>query len=67
MLNPNINKRVDVILNTDATKNKAIYVQYKGANLPVYLNDKQVIKAGKRRLYLKYSIMLDRYYLSDRG
>jgi len=68
MINPNISKRVDVVVLKDLLKSD-LYAKavYNGILLEVSLRDKEVLKAGKRRLYLKYSILCNQYYLSDRG
>lgn len=70
MINPNICKLVTVTVNEDITpKNdfKHTNATYQGVNMIVHLRDRELIKAGRRRLYLKYSMTSDQYYLSDRA
>ena len=67
MLNPNINKLVTVqVLKTAHKSESKILAVYRGYELPVYLHKRLTIHAGSRRLWLRYSILLDRYYLTDR-
>jgi len=62
MINPNISRFVVCQVSSDLQT--AIY---KGLVLSVCLRGIRNIKPGSRRLYLKYSIVNERYYLSDRG
>ena len=63
MLNPNICKMIYVNVYTDRLSFKAIY---KGMVLDIHESvRKPRVAAGKRRLYLKFSIMSDRYYLTN--
>lgn len=63
MINPNICKAVycEVLL-----VNGRKVVKYKDSILELSLSAENV-KLGNRRLYLKYSICNDRYYLCNRG
>jgi len=69
MINPNICKRVNVEIVGEPVislyGNTYQYGIYKGFKLDVYSDT--IIKPGKRRLYLKYSIINDRYYLTKRS
>ena len=63
MINPNICKFVvcEVANNLETAR-------YRGLDLPLSLyNNQRKIKPGKRRLYLKYSILSERYYLTNKG
>ena len=67
MLNPNINKLVTVqVLKTAHKSESKILAGYRGYELPVYLHKRLTLYAGNRRLWLRYSIMMDQYYLTDR-
>jgi hypothetical protein len=67
MLNPNINKLVTVqILKTIHKRESKISAVYRGYELPVYLHKRLTIHAGNRRLWLRYSVLMDQYYLTDR-
>lgn len=70
MINPNICKYITVSVPSDLIQGKTDFKDnnafYKGVGLKVMLRDKQTLKAGNRKLYLKYSIMSDCYWLSDR-
>lgn len=63
MLNPNICKLVTV----DVLADNAGIAVYRGHTLDIHLRNKTSIKPGRRRLWLKYSIMRDTYYLTDRA
>ena len=70
MINPTISKYVIVDVPEDITSKNEYQEDnavYRGQGLRVMLRDKELIKAGRRRLYLKYTITGDRYYLSDRA
>ena len=70
MLNPNICKYVIVNVKESRTwpsGSKEYIGEYKGYRLDVNLRRKKTLKPGNRRLYLKYSIFRNRYYLSDVG
>lgn len=62
MINPNINKLVLVEVQLD--QQTALYRGYS-----IEINDYRVPapKPGHRRMYLRYSIMSDRYYLVAMG
>lgn len=62
MINPNISKFVTVLVADDLET-----AQYKGRKLRLSLRGDRVVTPGKRRLYLKYSITFDDFYLSDRA
>jgi hypothetical protein len=67
MLNPNICKRVMVdVSKAIVSKYGSIsqFAEYKGYLIEI--SEYTEIEPGKRRLYLKYSIMNDRYYLTKR-
>jgi len=67
VLNPNICKRVLVdIVNSVGPADNNVTALYKGTTLPVHLR-RRSLKPGRRALYLKYSIVNDRYYLTDRA
>jgi hypothetical protein len=68
MINPNIYKYVLVKVEKDIAKNDLYATaEYRGYKIDVVLRDKDTLKAGTRRLYLKYSICNDRYWLTDRA
>jgi hypothetical protein len=62
MINPNLVKLVTVLVADDLKS-----AQYKGQTFRLVLFGERVIQPGKRRLYLRYSIAFDEYYVSDRG
>lgn len=62
MINPNICKRVNVYVSETITPQDDKKIK----GLPVILWNR-TLKPGKRRLYLKFSILNDGYYLSDRN
>lgn len=67
MINPNICKRVTVdIKETTTPKDLWTTAKYKGTSIEIHLW-KRTLQPGKRRLYLKYSICNNGYYLTDRG
>lgn len=59
MINPNICRFVTVDL---ISEDRAVY---RGVELPVYFHSKPKTP-GRRRLYLKFSMVNDWYYLTDR-
>jgi hypothetical protein len=59
MINPNINKFVTVVIESDDAKTAI----YQGVELKVHNWTSKAIKAGVRRLRLKFSICSDSYYL----
>lgn len=68
MLNPNICKRVTVSVNkAEISKYGSIsqFAEYQGQLIEI--SEYTEIEPGKRRLYLKYSIISDRYYLTKKG
>lgn len=70
MINPNICKRLlvevgDPVISAFGSHVVSQQAVYKGRTLEIHARD--AIKPGRRYLYLKYSIMLDQYYLSKRG
>lgn len=68
MINPNISKYVIVNVTEaiDRFNKKVLVGFYQNVKLDIYQGTDRVIKPGRRKLYLKYSIMTDKYYLSDR-
>ena len=63
MLNPNICKMIYVNVYTDGRSFKAIY---KDMVLDIHESGRLPrVETGKRRLYLKFSIMSDSYYLAN--
>ena len=66
MINPNICKyvTVDVVEELNKFNQPEVFGYYNGHKLNIvtrsYLTK---VKPGRRRLYLKYSMMSDRYYL----
>lgn len=67
MINPNICKLVTVEVNkAEISKygNISQFASYKDHLIEI--SEYTEIKPGKRRLYLKYSIIRDRYYLTKR-
>lgn len=70
MINPNISKRIIAQVNEDITLDnqyRESNATYRGHSMKVMLRDKALIEAGNRRLYLKFSIVSDSFYLSDRA
>jgi hypothetical protein len=70
MINPNICKRVTVEVIERLDQGFHLYsgkAKYQGNDFKVVLRGTKAIKPGKRRLYLKFSILNDEYYLSDQG
>lgn len=68
MLNPNICKRVTVnVGKAEISKYGSIsqFAEYNGQLIEI--SEYTEIEPGNRRLYLKYSIMNNRYYLTKRG
>ena len=66
MINPCINKYITVDLPTPiSTDDNNAMALYRGHSIPVRLRKKQGLRAGKRRLWLRYSIMNEGYYLTD--
>lgn len=68
MINPNIHKRITVTVNetiTSISEYRLSNATYKNTPLRVMLRKKRKIETGKRRLFLKYSITGDQFYLSD--
>jgi hypothetical protein len=62
MINPNICKYVVVkVLPRDGVTQ---YALYRGVKLPI--NDEETKPLGNRRMYLKFSILNDRYYLRSK-
>lgn len=67
MINPNIIKLVTVEIKEVTTPNDLwSTAEYRGYELGLHLWHR-TLKPGKRRLYLKYSICSNSYYLTDRG
>lgn len=68
MINPNICKyvTVEVTEEIDRFNQKILVGYYRNVKLDINQRTDRVIKTGRRKLYLKFSIMTDRYYLSDR-
>ena len=67
MLNPNICKRVDVQIDeVIETNNLWATAEYKGHTIDIVLY-RRTLQPGTRRLYLKYSISNEQYYLTDRA
>lgn len=65
MINPNICKYVLVnVLPLDIKKTTIQKAIYKNTEIEIF--DFQVKPIGKRRMYLKYSIINDQYYLKSR-
>lgn len=65
MINPNIHKLVTVsVKEPTVTRYGTVeqFADYLGQSIEVYT--RQPVIAGNRRLYLKYSIVNDRYYLT---
>lgn len=66
MINPNVCKRVTVeIKETTTPRDLRATAEYAGATLEIHLR-KRTLQPGKRRLYLKFSICNNGYYLTDR-
>lgn len=65
MLNPNICKRVIAKINHVASRSGGVEMvaEYKGRILE--LHTKKLLQPGNRYVYLKFSILSDRYYLSS--
>ena len=61
MINPNISKFVIVEVSENLET-----ATYKGFTLPLLLRGDRTVKPGRRRLWLKFSILNDRFYLTDR-
>lgn len=62
MLNPNICKMVYVTVSKDRT-----IAMYRGKILDINDYRYPAPQPGNRRMYLKYSIMNDRYYLTTKA
>lgn len=75
MINPNISKMIYVEVKAPefSTYSKDVFHQVailRDKNCDpreIWISSKKPIEAGNRRLYLKYSILNDGYYLSDRA
>lgn len=71
MLDPNICKRVDCFVDVAVIGVRSglmeQFATYQGVRLEILHRKPNAVKPGKRRLYLKYSIINDQYYLSDRS
>jgi len=65
VINPNICKLITVEVLPLQPGLSTQFARYKGQVLPI--SDMVEHKPGNRRLYLKYSIFNDRYYLTKRG
>jgi len=69
MLNPSVCKMVYVNVYTDGLSfmgTSIIKAIYKGMVLDIHESVRKArVKTGKRRLYLKFSIMSDSYYLTN--
>ena len=67
MIDPNISKRVSVQIDrTIETSDIWATAEYRGQKIDVVLY-KRTLQPGPRRLYLKYSIVNEQYYLTDRA
>jgi hypothetical protein len=67
MLNPNISKRVSVQIDRTVEPNNLwATAEYDGQKIDIVLY-KRTLEPGTRRLYLKYSIANEQYYLTDRA
>ena len=69
MLNPNISKLVYCIVGEPVYSQYskqvvAQHAEYRGVKLDI--SENVAVKPGRRRLYLKYSILRDQYYLTKR-
>lgn len=59
MINPNIERRVLVVVSEDSAT-----AEFRGIVLDIiYEMDEPKKKPGRRYMYLRYSILTDRYYL----
>lgn len=66
MINPNISKLVYCTVAEDARKVKTAEIPgVSGSLMVIERSTGRKIRTGKRRLYLKFSILLDQYYLSN--
>lgn len=62
MINPNICKRV--LVEVSADQKTAVY---RGVTLEINDYRAPAPKPGRRRMWLKFSIFSDKYYLTSRG
>lgn len=62
MINPNIEKLV--LVTVEAVTGTQQFADYRGRRIEINDYRHGFAKPGKRRLWLRYSIMSDRYYLS---
>ena len=66
MINPNISKRVTVLVPQPISRHELDpKILFNGELINVLLRDRD-LKPGNRALYLRYSIVFNHYYLSDR-
>lgn len=67
MINPNMRKRVSVQIDrTIETNDLWATAEYQGQKIDIVLYNR-TLQPGTRRLYLKYSIANEQYYLTDRA
>ena len=67
MIDPNISKRVSVQIDKTVEPNNLwATAEHHGQKMDIVLY-KRTLQPGTRRLYLKYSITNEQYYLTDRA